>query len=71
MQASLNGRDDDLQPTYNDDSTITNYRCPDEVMLMASQSSQTGEIGPIALKIFRDRGQNSEGLIEPIQVHSR
>ena len=48
-------RGDDLCPTHNGYSTITDYRCPDEIMIMASQSSQTGETGPIVLKLFETK----------------
>ena len=45
-------RGDDLRPTHDGYNTITNYRCPDEIMWMASQSSQMGETGLIVLKSF-------------------
>ena len=43
---------DDLQPTHNDYNTTTDYRCLDEIMIIASQSSQTGETRPVVLKSF-------------------
>ena len=61
-------RGDDLQPTHDAYNTIADYQCPNEIMTIASQTSQMDETRPILLKSFKIKVKILKGSSSPLKT---